>query len=188
VTYNYSWNDYWYRNWRLRLADRRRSLQAAQKTLGDAQAQLQVEQRRLAGAVGAYAERKQGYDARFAETYNTRYEQLKVDLAARAASGQGVQQFRVQREVEGRSVPGDYVLVHNGRDLGTLTLFDDGSLTTISGERRYDYQWEATPDGLVILLRDVEWFLTPGPNGSWLGKCQGPALEIKGLSAMLRPL
>jgi hypothetical protein len=188
VEYDYSWNDYWYRNWRFRLDDRQRSLQAARDKLAQATQQLQAEQQRLARAQAAYAGLKQTYDAGFAQTCNTQYEQLKEDVAARVSAQQEEQQDALQQEIEGRKVPGTYTLIHNGKAIGTITLFPDGTLTTVEGEKRADYQWEITADGVLVRMRDVEWLLTPGPEDTWIGRCLGPALEIKGLGVVLRPV
>jgi hypothetical protein len=186
VSYDYSWNNYWYRNWRRRLDDRRRSLQQANARLAEATRQLQAEQQRLAVAQAAYLEVKGRYDVKFAETYNSKFDQLKQDVAWRVEAQKEQQASRLQQEVEGRRVPGDYTIIHNGKTIGSITLFDDGTLTTVEGERRADYQWEVTPDGVLVRLRDIEWLLKPGPDETWVGRCLGPALEIKGLGLLLR--
>ena len=186
VTYDVSYHDYWYRVWRARLADRRAAQGSAEraldKLLADQEKTLEIY--REAGA--DYAKKRRQYDADLAGAYEREFAASRQALAAGKVRQEDERTARVHAGLTERNIVGRHTLIHSGRELGTVQLHADHSITTVLGERRPDYQWEIVEDGLLICLRDIEWLLVPTSDGMLLGTCLGPYPETRGVKALLR--
>jgi hypothetical protein len=165
---------------------RRRARDAAMKGQAQLQQELAAARGELELATYSYERLKSDYDAEFTRVYEEEFQSRRQTLADDAERLQEERAKAVRATLGDRPVAGRYVLVHRGDELGTVTLFSDGSLTTLVGERRPDYHWHVTDEGLVIRLRDIEWLFTPAPMDTLLGRCTGPYPELVGLRALLR--
>jgi hypothetical protein len=186
VTYTRSHWDYWYRVWTARLNDRREAQRVAQQELSGLQQELVSAEQSWRQAQGDYDSARRAHEAESARVYEEEFQTQREQVTAEAVEREAERKASISAALADETVAGRYTLVHNGRELGEVTLLADHSLTTLSGEKRADYQWETTEEGLRIRLRDVEWIFEPGPMDTLLGTCIGPYPELMGLKAMLR--
>jgi hypothetical protein len=176
---------YWYRTWRLRLMDRRIKRDEVQSKLSELENARKQAEGDLDAAMREYQAARRSYSTRYTAVYAEELEKGRTSVDAAKAAQEAEERLR-NAGLSMADIAGEYTLVHGGNELGTVTLFEDGTLTTLTGEKRPDYHWTMTENGLEVELRDIQWVFKRGPEQTWLGTCTGPYPVVKGMKALLK--
>ena len=82
------------------------------------------------------------------------------------------------------SVPGVYRRFEDGKVTGILTLHPDHTFD-VGGKTTPQYQWEVTPEGLVISYYSARWLFRPTGSAGFAGEYTGPDEKLVGKKAWL---
>ncbi len=82
------------------------------------------------------------------------------------------------------SIPGVYRRFEDGKVTGILTLHPDHTFD-VGGKTAPQYQWEVTPEGLVISYYSARWLFRPAGSGGFAGEYTGPDEKLVGKKAWL---